>query len=172
MRTIIINGRVGNDAQVKVGKNGEEYLSFRFANNEFDEKDASGNLLTAWYTVTINTPRLMKMKEYIRKGKPLNIIGHYSDSIYLNEKTGRYEIGRKIIAHSIDFELSKPMTGTGQDGTSYQGGQQYYGQPAAQPTPTQIPQVQMGTPAPQQAQAAPEPIPYAASPMSDDDLPF
>lgn len=167
MRTIIVNGRVVNDAQLKTGKNGAEYLTFRFANNEFGEKDANGNPLTVWYTVNINTPRLFRLKDYIVKGKPLNIIGHYMDRLYLNEKAGTYEIGRTIIAESIDFEIGKPMTATNQQQVSGQQTTQY------QPTPNYNPQA--NTKAVQQPVANVGATVGTYNPgtdLGDDDLPF
>ena len=43
MRKITLTGHIVADAERKISKGGKEYLSFRIANNEFnDEKGADG----------------------------------------------------------------------------------------------------------------------------------
>ena len=104
MRTIEFIGRIVADAERKLSKGGKEYLSFRVANNEFnDEKGPDGKPKTYWFGVT--SFNHMAMTQYLTKGKPVFIRGNYSDRVYQNRE-GNCDIGRDVIAteiHFIDF---------------------------------------------------------------------
>lgn len=101
MRTIELIGRIAADAERKISKNGREYLSFRMANNEYnDEKGADGKPKTYWFSVTSFTH--MPMAQYLTKGKPVFVRGSYSDRVYQN-KEGNCEVGHDIIASEISF---------------------------------------------------------------------
>lgn len=109
MRKLIINGRIVNNAEKKTSRNGREYITFRFANNEFgDTKDDNGKPITYWFNITSYDTRHIALSKYLTKGRPINIIGQYSDNIYQN-KNGNCEIGRNIIADVIEFEVGKPI---------------------------------------------------------------
>lgn len=112
MRKLIINGRIVNNAEKKTSKNGKEYITFRFANSEYgDSKDQNGKPITYWFNITSYETRHIALSKYLTKGRPINIIGQYSDNIYQN-KNGDCEIGRNIIADVIEFEVGKPMDDT------------------------------------------------------------
>ena len=106
MRVLTISGRIVADAQKQISQQGREFMTFRLANNEFgDEKDAQGKPITYWFRVTSFNPRCLNMVKYLTKGKPINVIGSYSDSMYTNKNTGNCEISRDIIADRIEFEV-------------------------------------------------------------------
>ena len=106
MRVLTISGRIVADAQKQISQQGREFMTFRLANNEFgDEKDTQGKPITYWFRVTSFNPRCLNMVKYLTKGKPINVIGAYSDSIYTNKNTGNCEISRDIIADRIEFEV-------------------------------------------------------------------
>lgn len=104
MRKILISGRLAANAEKKMMKGGREYLEFRIGNNEYsDEKDSEGKYTkTYWLRVTSFNPTHLGLASYLTKGKPVQIIGNYSDNMYQG-KTGNCEIGRNVIADSIEF---------------------------------------------------------------------
>ena len=101
MRTIELIGRIAADAERKISKGGKEYLSFRMANNEFnDEKGPDGKQKAYWFSVTSFTH--MPMAQYLTKGKPVFVRGAYSDRVY-QTKDGNCEVGRDIVATEVSF---------------------------------------------------------------------
>lgn len=158
MRILTLSGRVVSDAVVRQMKDGRNYLEFRFANNEwFDEKDK-----TFWIRVACYSSELINLKQYITKGKPLNLVGRYKDRIYVRQD-GVPEIGRDLTAYSIEF----PETNKKEESE-----QQTQTQAAAPANPVVNPQVQAtptaaATQAPKPVQSAP-----AVADSEDDDLPF
>lgn len=94
-----LNGRLGADAEVKNGKSGNQFLTFRVATDEFK----NGNKGTAWFNVIADaTDRNMKMVQYLTKGKLVNIVGTETVDLYTN-KNGEPQISRDIRAYNIDF---------------------------------------------------------------------
>ena len=105
MRKLILSGRIVADAEKKVTVNGREFISFRLGNNEFgDEKNSDGKPITYWFNVSSFNQAHVNLLKYLTKGKPVNVIGSYKDNIYQN-KSGNCEIGRNILADSIDFQI-------------------------------------------------------------------
>jgi single-strand DNA-binding protein len=103
MRTLQVTGHIVADAERKISKSGKEYLSFRIANNEFnDEKGDDGKQKPYWIGVTSLNQRHFSMAQYLTKGKPIIVEGDYSDRIYQN-KEGNCDISRDIIANAIYF---------------------------------------------------------------------
>lgn len=103
MRKLEVTGHIVADAERKISKNGKEYLSFRIANNEFnDEKDQNGRQKPYWIGVTSLNQRHFNMAQYLTKGKPVIVEGDYSDRIYQN-KEGNCDISRDILANAIYF---------------------------------------------------------------------
>ena len=111
MRKLEVTGHIVADAERKISKNGKEYLSFRIANNEFnDEKDQNGRQKPYWIGVTSLNQRHFNMAQYLTKGKPVIVEGDYSDRIYQN-KEGNCDISRDILANAIYF-----LPGSGENG--------------------------------------------------------
>lgn len=102
MRKIELTGRLAADAERKISKTGQEFLSFRVANNEFTDKNEQGNQKTYWFNVTIFNQHYFGMAQYLTKGKSIIVDGNYSDRLYQN-KDGNCEIARDIIANAIYF---------------------------------------------------------------------
>lgn len=101
MRTIELIGRIAADAERKISKNGKEFISFRMANNEYnDEKGPDGKQKAYWFSVT--SFNHIPMAQYLTKGKPVFVRGNYSDRVYQNRE-GNCEIGRDIVATEISF---------------------------------------------------------------------
>lgn len=105
MRIITVNGRIGGDVVRQVSKQGTQYISFSLANNEFgDPKSADGSPQAQWFRVTSFQPQHMALAQYLKKGKPINVVGKYSNRLYQNQNTGQWNISNDIVAMSIDFE--------------------------------------------------------------------
>ena len=104
MRKIMLTGYIVADAEKKVTSNsGREYITFRMANNEFnDEKGSDGKPITYWFRVTSWNQNHYNLAKYLTKGKPVIVIGSFSDKIYQNA-SGSCDISRDIIADSIEF---------------------------------------------------------------------
>ena len=108
MRQIIVAGTIGVDAEVKISKSGNSYLTFRFANREYGEENAT------WYTVMSHSPFYVNMAQHLKKGKHIIVVGNYEDEAYVN-KSGKVEISRTILANSIEFNASSQKSSTKQD---------------------------------------------------------
>lgn len=103
MRQITVNGFLAADAEVKMSKQGNAYLSFRMANNEYNEDKPH------WYTVTSNIPFYVNMTKYFKKGSNVIVTGDYSDDIY-QTKSGTCDISRNIRAVAIYFNNTNRQT--------------------------------------------------------------
>lgn len=102
MRTMQVTGHIVADAELKLSKNGKQYLSFRIGNNEYNDKDANGNQRAYWINITSYNSRFFGMSQYLTKGKPVIIVGDYNDRVYQNRE-GNCEVGREILANAIYF---------------------------------------------------------------------
>ena len=155
MRTLQVTGNIVADAEKKISKNGKEYITFRIGNHEFDdEKGADGKPKTVWIGVTCFNQRYFGLTQYLTKGKPVIVVGDYSDRIY-QTREGNCEISRDVMANAIYF-----IPGKSDDN-----------QNAVNKTQTSAPVVQtkMEAPKPTTAELA---VPTQPSNDSDDDLPF
>lgn len=97
MININVIGRLGADAELINGKNGQ-FASFRLAVD--DRKD--GKKTTTWFRVTLNGDRAGKIVEYLTKGKLVNVIGTESVGTY-QAKDGTTQVSRDISASNIEF---------------------------------------------------------------------
>ena len=114
MRIITLSGRIASDAIKQTTRKGKEYIYFRMGNNEFgDAKDEQGRPITYWFAVTCFSGEYMNMQPYLTKGKPITVVGRYSDMVYQNRNTGNCEIGRNIRAEMIYFQETNNKTTDG-----------------------------------------------------------
>lgn len=97
MVNINVLGRLGADAELVSGKNGQ-FVSFRMATD--DRK--GGEKITTWFRVTLNGDRATKLVEYLTKGKLVNVFGTESVGTY-QAKDGTTQVSRDINANSIEF---------------------------------------------------------------------
>ena len=104
MFQLIVDGRIGADAEKKITPNGREYITFRMAHND---KDKAGNQQTIWFSVT--SWNQLGLAQFLTKGKAINVIGKPSFRLY-ETRDGKNEIGYDITATSIEF----PSFGTGE----------------------------------------------------------
>lgn len=97
MVNINVIGRLGADAELINGKNGQ-FASFRLAVD--DRKNSEKT--TTWFRVTLNGERAGKLVEYLTKGKLVNVIGTESVGTY-QAKDGSTQVSRDINASNVEF---------------------------------------------------------------------
>lgn len=165
-------GRLGADAEEKVSKAGNHFITMRVAVDGY----ANGEKTTDWVRVTYVGERALKMREFFTKGKAVFVTGQAKIDTY-QLKTGEWTSSFDVIADRIDF------VNTGGSG-------QQQGEGAATPAAATAttPKVSMvnASPMPAKApEAAPAPAPVTVSSVSEavtpakdpfadveDDLPF
>ena len=143
-------GRLGADAEVKTSQSGNQFLTMNVAVDNYHK----GERNTIWVRVATLGDRNVKMKDYLTKGKLVDVNGVLQVSTYVN-KNGETAISYDVNADRIDFVN---VGGSGSTQTNETVAE------SAQDT---------GTFKPQQT-AAPQPsVAVAASESNDvDDLPF
>lgn len=92
------NGRLVSDAETKVSKNGNKYLSMRMATDDY----VNGNKETVWVNVTCHLDQYLNISQYLTKGKPLFVCGRTRITAYKN-KNNEAVPSIDIIADSIEF---------------------------------------------------------------------
>jgi single-strand DNA-binding protein len=97
MVNINVIGRLGADAELINGKNGQ-FASFRLAVD--DRKNSEKT--TTWFRVTLNGDRVGKIVEYLTKGKLVNVMGTESVGTY-QAKDGSTQVSRDINASNVEF---------------------------------------------------------------------
>lgn len=110
-----VNGRLASDVTRQVSKQGTEFINFSLANTEFgDPKSSDGVTQTQWFRVTSFSPQHIKLAKYLTKGKPITVVGRYSNRLYQSQRTGQWGIDNDIIATDIFFEIGSERN---EDGT-------------------------------------------------------
>ena len=172
MRIMTLSGWIVSDAVKRTTQGGKEFISFRMANNEFgDAKDENGKPITYWFSVTCFTSQGLNIQKYLTKGRPINVIGEYSDNVYPNKITGNCEVGRNIRAEMIYFSESSNRNN---DGNGNQTSQVAPTSVSKQANKVEIPKTQTKMLTPEQQAAVDNSgvnIPLVNG-DSDDDLPF
>lgn len=106
MRIITVNGRIAADVTRQVSKQGTEFINFSIANTEYgDPKSSDGQPQTQWFRVTSFLPQHVNLAQHLKKGKPITVIGKYSNRLYQNQNTGQWNISNDVIASEICFEI-------------------------------------------------------------------
>lgn len=162
MRNIIVNGRIAADVTRQLSKSGNEFISFNIANHEYgDPKSSDGVVQTQWFRITAFDNRLVNLAQYLTKGKPITVMGKYSDRLYQSQKTGQWAVSREVIADNIYFEVGSER----QNGNTTQQNSNTY--KATQTHVNPIDEIPQAT---SKVMATVQPIPTET--VSDDDLPF
>lgn len=169
MRTIIVDGRIAADAEVKMpNESTKKCVEFRIASNEF--YDGENN--THWFRVRSHNERDIKLAPYLKKGKPIYVNGQLKAAAYINREN-KAAISLDIEANRIDFINYGEQRNEGQSANT------------AAVTETKTPTSVTEAPAPStlttgelptkktKAKSAPAPAPVASEQTDgDDDLPF
>lgn len=150
-------GRLGADSEVKTGKSGNQFLSFRAATDEY----RNGKNEASWLNVVYTGERAIKMHQWLTKGKAVSVHGVENVSTYI-DRNGQVQVSRDVMADRVDF-VNVGGSGQTQSNTSTTTqGQANVGQSTpnvAAPTNIAPP---AGTMKPQETTPA----------KDDDDLPF
>ena len=150
MQKLIVDGRLGQDAQLKTSMNGTQFINFRFATNW----KYKGENETTWYDVYINDlSRFGNLLQYMKKGNYFILTGELQFKTRIDDNgVPRFDL--KLQCVDINF-------GGGGNGESnkQENGQQAVVQnivqgnasiPVQQPMPTPQPiPVQQPIPSPQ-----------------------
>lgn len=96
MRKITVIGNLGKDAKIEETKNGKKVVRFNMASTEFGEKE------TSWYEVSDWRENAVKLAQYLTKGKPVCVVGDYSNNIW-QDKDGVSHISNRINANDVQF---------------------------------------------------------------------
>lgn len=98
-------GRLGADAELRTSKNGKQYLSMRVATDEYK----NGERGTTWVSVTYANDRAVKLIEYMKKGRQVNVFGTLTVGSYQN-KNGETVPTIDVMADRIDYVSSGNST--------------------------------------------------------------
>lgn len=99
MVNLNVIGRMVADAEMMTSKNGKQFISGRFAVDDFNNNEKT----TAWFRLTIEAnDRNVKLLPFLTKGKLLNVIGSEGVNAYL-DKEGNPQVSRDIRVSFIDF---------------------------------------------------------------------
>ena len=110
MVNVNIIGRLGADAELVNGKNGQ-FISFRMAVDDRKNNEK----ITTWFKVNFYSDRSAKLAEYLTKGKLINVVGTETVGTY-SAKDGSTQISRDVVASNIEF-VSVGSGGTSSDTT-------------------------------------------------------
>ena len=155
-----IIGRLGADAEMRTSKNGNAFVAFRVATDEY----RNGNNETVWMNVSDNTDKTKKMSQYLTKGKMVCVYGTESVSIY-HDKNGAPQVSRDIWSDRVDFVNAGNSNNAEQQKDAVQ-------QAPQQAPMGEVPPVTCGTLKPTQPMQTVQQNMAAATSVEEDDLPF
>ena len=175
MKTLIIDGRLGGDAEIRQTKNGKPYIRFSLANTIY----ANGQNTTEWYDVTSFEPNLVENRiKVLKKGTYVIVTGTPRTDVNV-DRTNKVWVNQYLNAYNIELGASgrresNSESGLAQDGAStYTGGTPSVNMSYSQPSQQSQPSYATAAPAPQPVQ---ESVSAAnagwSSSADDDDLPF
>ena len=96
MRSVTLIGRIGGDASVEKSKNGNEFIKFSIATQEYNEKE------TVWMNVLSFNHDIIRMAQYYKKGTLLCVIGDLKVNKFLN-KDNVTVTSLDVVAYSCSF---------------------------------------------------------------------
>lgn len=91
-------GRLGADAEVKTSKNGNNFVTFRVAVDDFN----NGAKSTTWVSVTDFTANAVTRAQYLKKGSCVEVSGTLTTRIYTT-RDNTYQVGVDVMANSVNF---------------------------------------------------------------------
>lgn len=109
MNIRIVDGRLVRDAVIKTDKNGEKFLTFVLANNQFVNKE---KVATFFNVITYNSYDIKReeVNKVLKQGKFITVTGTPNENMSVKE--GKTYLNRNIMADRIDFTFD----GVKQDG--------------------------------------------------------
>ena len=139
MQHIMLEGRLGRDAEIKTTARGNKYVSFTLA---VDGRDKDNNKTTTWYNVSsFQENHTGKFAEYLKKGSGLIVMGTPSFGIW-TDRNGQAKLDLNVRATNLEF----PTLGGGKENSDSQQQAQQAAEnrpanvtaPAQAYTPTQV----------------------------------
>lgn len=170
MRTLILTGRLGANAEVKLTKTGTQYLEFRMANNEFGDEEGQ----TYWFRVVSFNANHINLAPHLVKGKPIEVIGDLKARGYVNSTTNKIEVGLDIRTCEIKFDsnFNTRQQENSENGTTATAPATTTTPAAPASTATKKTTRNPTTATPKTATVPAPPTTEPAGDSSDDDLPF
>lgn len=105
MNSVVIVGRVGQDADIKYFESGKIKTSFSVASSRWDAKTQSE--VTDWFNVDVWDKLAEIAGEYVKKGTLLAVEGRISSNKWKDNASGEEREKYFIIANNIRFLSSK-----------------------------------------------------------------
>lgn len=105
MNTVVIVGRVGQDAEIKYFESGKSRATFSVAVNRWDAKTKSE--IADWYNVDVWDRLAEFAGEYIKKGSMVIVDGSIQNSKWTDKATGEERERFLINASNIRFAGGK-----------------------------------------------------------------
>ena len=100
MQHLMLEGRLGRDAEIKTTARGRKYVSFTLA---VDATDKNGEKTTNWYNVSsFQENHLGKFADYLKKGSGLIVMGTPSYGIW-TDKNGTAKMDLNVRASTLEF---------------------------------------------------------------------
>lgn len=146
MQKMMVSGRLGMDAEVRVAQNGKRFLSMRLATTNRRMNT------TVWVTVFYDDEWAVNNTTYFVKGSALLVIGDWSQHEWVSQ-SGERKIDNTIWADSITFNGNREQNSVG----GYSSAAAVPQSAMAINLPPQPQQVQQQTQQPQYQQAQPQP---------------
>lgn len=92
-------GRCGKDAEILTGASGEQYVALNVAESYYSK----GETLTRWYKVYASFPRALKLAQYWKKGRLLEIVGELVKHNIYEDKDGKPQLQLVVNAFRVEF---------------------------------------------------------------------
>lgn len=100
MKHIMLEGRLGRDAEIKTTAKGNKYVTFTLA---VDSRGKDGEKTTDWFTVSsFQENHLGKFADYLKKGSGLIVMGTPSFSTWI-DRNGQARIDLNVRASNLEF---------------------------------------------------------------------
>ena len=100
MQHIMLEGRLGRDAEIKTTARGNKYVTFTLA---VDGRDKDNNKTTTWYNVSsFQENHTGKFAEYLKKGSGLIVMGTPSFGIW-TDRNGQAKLDLNVKATNLEF---------------------------------------------------------------------
>lgn len=89
-------GRLGRDAEIKESRNGGKFLTFPLATDGISKDD------TIWLDVVSSTENVLKLSQWLTKGRMLTVFGDVRAEIY-TDRNGASQIAYRFHAYRVEF---------------------------------------------------------------------
>ena len=147
---VILIGNLGKDPEVKYTPQGTAVAKFSLATNErFKDKDGQWQDRTEWHNITAWARTAEIAGEYLKKGGKVYIEGRLHNHSWDDKETGQKKYMTEIIVNDLVLLSGRGESGGESTRAAAAGGNNF-----------------------DQRAAEPEPAAAAASPISDEDIPF